>query len=124
MLYNCYDFESENPITNFILYLCTEEVCTLKNVCLLFLRIACCFLPCTKGVLQADPGVIREHNHIFRLYCHECQRVFHDRLVDSHDKTYFNTMLSEMSYKHFSKVQVCLFLSVNYLVAVIFDVQF
>jgi len=56
------------------------------------------------GVLQADPGLIREHDHIFHLYCHECQRVFHDRLVDSHDKTYFNTMLSEMASKHFSKV--------------------
>ncbi len=56
------------------------------------------------GVLQADPGLIREHDHIFRLYCHECQRVLHDRLVDSHDKKYFNSMLSEMASKHFSKV--------------------
>lgn len=62
-----------------------------------------CYMYCA-GVLQADPGLIREHDHIFRLYCHECQRVFHDRLVDSHDKTYFNTMLSEMASKHFSKV--------------------
>lgn len=57
-----------------------------------------------QGVMQADPGVIREYNHIFRLYCHESQRVFHDRLVDKHDKIYFNTMLSEMAVKHFSKV--------------------
>lgn len=56
------------------------------------------------GVMQADPGVIREYDHIYRLYCHESQRVFHDRLVDKHDKKYFNTMLSEMSAKHFSKV--------------------
>jgi dynein heavy chain len=58
------------------------------------------------GVMQADPGVIREHDHIYRLYCHESQRVFHDRLVDKHDKKYFNTMLSEMSAKHFSKVTI------------------
>ena len=62
----------------------------------------------TKGVLQADPGVIREYDHIFRLYCHECQRIFHDRLVDRTDKVYFNTMLSEMAAKHFSKVSVIL----------------
>ena len=54
--------------------------------------------------MQADPGIIREYDHIFRLYCHESQRVFHDRLVDRNDKKYFNTMLSEMAAKHFSKV--------------------
>lgn len=54
--------------------------------------------------MQADPGIIREFDHIFRLYCHESQRVFHDRLVDNHDKKYFNAMLSEMAAKHFSKV--------------------
>lgn len=56
------------------------------------------------GVLQADPGVIREHAQIYRLFCHECQRVFHDRLIDKTDKDYFNGILSEMSLKHFSKV--------------------
>ncbi|CAI8029533.1 Dynein heavy chain 6, axonemal [Geodia barretti] len=58
---------------------------------------------CIQGVLQADPGVIREHDQIFRLYCHEAQRVFHDRLINKEDKTYFYGMLSEMSSKHFSK---------------------
>lgn len=56
------------------------------------------------GVLQADPGVIREHNQIFRLFCHECQRVFHDRLINKTDKKYFYGILSEMASKHFSKV--------------------
>ena len=60
-------------------------------------------------MLQADPGVIREHNQIFRLYCHEAQRVFHDRLINKEDKSYFYGILSEMSSKHFSKVytQLC-----------------
>ena len=57
------------------------------------------------GVLQADPGVIREHDHIYRLFCHECQRVFHDRLINKTDKKYFYDILTEMSSKHFSKVQ-------------------
>lgn len=58
----------------------------------------------TVGVLQADPGIIREHVQVYRLFCHECQRVFHDRLIDKTDKDYFNGILSEMSLKHFSKV--------------------
>ena len=57
-------------------------------------------------MLQADPGVIREHSHIFRLYCHECQRVFHDRLINKTDKRYFYGILSEMSSKHFQQVGV------------------
>ena len=57
--------------------------------------------------------MIREFEHIYRLYCHESQRVFHDRLVDRHDKIYFNTMLSEMSSKHFSKVSELLAITIN-----------
>ncbi|KAL9959258.1 hypothetical protein ACROYT_G032565 [Oculina patagonica] len=58
---------------------------------------------CIQGVLQADPGVIRDGGQIFRLFCHEAQRVFHDRLINKEDKRYFNTILSEMSQKHFSQ---------------------
>ena len=58
------------------------------------------------GILQADPGVIRDKQQIFRLFCHECQRVFHDRLINREDKTYFNTILSEMSSRYFSMVCV------------------
>ena len=43
------------------------------------------------GVLQADPGVIRDAGQIFRL-------------INEEDKRYFNTILSEMSQKHFSQV--------------------
>ena len=56
------------------------------------------------GVLQADPGVIRDKDQIFRLFTHESQRVFHDRLINQEDKTYFNNMISEMAQKHFSIV--------------------
>lgn len=66
-----------------------------------YYNLQCWFLP---GVLQADAGVIREHNQIFRLFCHECQRVFHDRLINKTDKKYFYGILSEMASKHFSKV--------------------
>ncbi|KAJ8402442.1 hypothetical protein AAFF_G00369310 [Aldrovandia affinis] len=56
---------------------------------------------CVQGMLQCDPGSVRDKNQIFRLFCHECQRVFHDRLINNEDKTYFNTMISEMASKHF-----------------------
>ncbi|XP_018593809.2 dynein heavy chain 6, axonemal [Scleropages formosus] len=56
---------------------------------------------CVQGMLQCEAGTVREQNHIFRLFCHECQRVFHDRLINNEDKMYFNTMLSEMASKYF-----------------------
>nr|KAF6328674.1 dynein axonemal heavy chain 6 [Pipistrellus kuhlii] len=56
---------------------------------------------CVQGILQCDPGTIREEMQIFRLFCHECQRVFHDRLINNEDKEYFHVILTEMANKHF-----------------------
>uniref|UniRef100_F7FUV5 Dynein axonemal heavy chain 6 n=1 Tax=Ornithorhynchus anatinus TaxID=9258 RepID=F7FUV5_ORNAN len=56
---------------------------------------------CVQGILQCDSGAIRNKTQIFRLFCHECQRVFHDRLINNEDKEYFHTMLSEMASKNF-----------------------
>ncbi|XP_032208513.1 dynein heavy chain 6, axonemal isoform X2 [Mustela erminea] len=56
---------------------------------------------CVQGILQCDPATIREEIQIFRLFCHECQRVFHDRLINNEDKHYFHTILTEMANKHF-----------------------
>ncbi|XP_039708452.1 dynein axonemal heavy chain 6 [Pteropus medius] len=56
---------------------------------------------CVQGILQCDPGTIREQIQIFRLFCHECQRVFHDRLINNEDKHYFHAILTEMANKHF-----------------------
>ncbi|XP_066516038.1 dynein axonemal heavy chain 6 isoform X2 [Hoplias malabaricus] len=57
---------------------------------------------CVQGMLQCEPGTVQGQNQVFRLFCHECQRVFHDRLINHEDKNYFNTMLSEMASKYFS----------------------
>ncbi|XP_042305526.1 dynein axonemal heavy chain 6 [Sceloporus undulatus] len=57
---------------------------------------------CVQGILQCDPVSVRDQAQIFRLFCHECQRVFHDRLICSEDKQYFYSMLSDMASKHFS----------------------
>ncbi|XP_038570255.1 dynein heavy chain 6, axonemal isoform X1 [Micropterus salmoides] len=56
---------------------------------------------CVQGMLQCEPSQVRDKNQIFRLFCHECQRVFHDRLINNQDKTYFNTIVSEMAGKYF-----------------------
>ncbi|XP_041356323.1 dynein heavy chain 6, axonemal-like isoform X2 [Gigantopelta aegis] len=58
---------------------------------------------CVQGVLQADPGVIRDNHQIFRLFCHEAQRVFHDRLINNEDKMFFHEIMSEMAHKHFGE---------------------
>uniref|UniRef100_A0A8C2GSU6 Dynein, axonemal, heavy chain 6 n=1 Tax=Cyprinus carpio TaxID=7962 RepID=A0A8C2GSU6_CYPCA len=57
---------------------------------------------CVQGMLQCEPTTVRDQTQIFRLFCHECQRVFHDRLINNEDKTYFHTMTSEMASKYFS----------------------
>uniref|UniRef100_A0A8C4HQX9 AAA+ ATPase domain-containing protein n=1 Tax=Dicentrarchus labrax TaxID=13489 RepID=A0A8C4HQX9_DICLA len=57
---------------------------------------------CVQGMLQCEPSQVRDKNQIFRLFCHECQRVFHDRLINNQDKTYFNTIVCEMACKYFS----------------------
>ncbi|KAF6321024.1 dynein axonemal heavy chain 6 [Rhinolophus ferrumequinum] len=56
---------------------------------------------CVQGMLQCNPGTIREEMQIFRLFCHECQRVFHDRLINNEDKDYFHVILTEMANKYF-----------------------
>lgn len=46
---------------------------------------------------------MRDKTQIFRLFCHECQRVFHDRLINNQDKMYFNTIVCEMASKDYHK---------------------
>uniref|UniRef100_A0A8D2JQJ9 Dynein axonemal heavy chain 6 n=1 Tax=Sciurus vulgaris TaxID=55149 RepID=A0A8D2JQJ9_SCIVU len=66
---------------------------------------------CVQGILQCDPGTIREEMQIFRLFCHECQRVFHDRLINNEDKHYFYVILTEMASKYKSLFSYSLFFS-------------
>ncbi|XP_066474528.1 dynein axonemal heavy chain 6 [Tiliqua scincoides] len=56
---------------------------------------------CVQGILQCDSSAVRDQLQIFRLFCHECQRVFHDRLICHEDKQYFYSMLADMASKHF-----------------------
>lgn len=57
------------------------------------------------GMLQGDPGVIRDNHQIFKLFVHEAQRVFHDRLINTEDKQFFHEIMAEMASKHFGEVQ-------------------
>lgn len=53
---------------------------------------------CIQGTLQADPGSVRENIQIMRLFYHECLRVFHDRLINKEDKSYFYFLMREVCY--------------------------
>ncbi|KAG7222944.1 hypothetical protein INR49_015971 [Caranx melampygus] len=57
---------------------------------------------CVQGILQCESSQVRDKNQIFRLFCHECQRVFHDRLINSQDKMYFNNIICEIAGRYFS----------------------
>ena len=66
--------------------------------------ILSCIVLWVAGIFQADVGTVRDRRYIFRLFCHESLRVFHDRLIDHHDKNYFYEILAELSGKHFNDV--------------------
>ncbi|KAI8818687.1 dynein heavy chain and region D6 of dynein motor-domain-containing protein [Fimicolochytrium jonesii] len=54
-----------------------------------------------QGVLQARPQVVQNKLDIVKVFCHEASRVFHDRLIDESDRSYFNKLLSELVEKNF-----------------------
>ncbi|KAL1130882.1 hypothetical protein AAG570_012123 [Ranatra chinensis] len=56
---------------------------------------------CIQGILQADAGTMRDSSDMQRLFYHECLRVFHDRLVDKIDKSYFYHLLQSVSQRTF-----------------------
>ncbi|XP_017780151.1 PREDICTED: dynein heavy chain 6, axonemal [Nicrophorus vespilloides] len=56
---------------------------------------------CIQGILQADSGTMREPQSMLRLFCHECLRVFHDRLINEQDKIYFYYMMRETCSRSF-----------------------
>ena len=87
---------------------CVQGMCdSVINHCFFDVIFRSClyvFMTYFLGVLQADPGIIRDSKKIFRLFCHESLRVFHDRLINHEDKNYYYGMLSEMANKHFGEV--------------------
>ncbi|GAB1605440.1 dynein axonemal heavy chain 6 isoform X2 [Argonauta hians] len=56
-----------------------------------------------QGILQCDATYVRDKKTAFGLFCHETLRVFHDRLINSEDKTSFYNMMSSLLSKHFGE---------------------
>ncbi|CAG9558411.1 unnamed protein product [Danaus chrysippus] len=54
-----------------------------------------------QGVLQANAAYMRLPQGMLRLFYHECLRVFHDRLINIEDKSYFFHLMSNVCQKNF-----------------------
>lgn len=63
---------------------------------------------CVQGVLQADSGTMREEAAMLRLFYHECLRVFHDRLINVEDKSYFYFLMREICGRNFGTAVLAL----------------
>nr|XP_034190797.1 dynein heavy chain 6, axonemal [Osmia lignaria] len=51
---------------------------------------------CIQGIMQVDATVVKQPNEMYRLFYHECLRVFHDRLINLQDKSYFYKLLNNI----------------------------
>ncbi|PZC80020.1 hypothetical protein B5X24_HaOG215489 [Helicoverpa armigera] len=56
---------------------------------------------CMQGVLQADAAYMRAPQGMLRLFYHECLRVFHDRLINIEDKSYFYHLMTTVCTRNF-----------------------
>lgn len=61
---------------------------------------------CIQGVLQADVSSYTTQIQILKLFYHESMRVFHDRLINDDDKSYFGSLMKEVSIKYFDSTVV------------------
>ena len=46
-----------------------------------------------QGVSQAKGDFVKDKESLIRLWCHECMRVFGDRLINNEDRGWFSDML-------------------------------
>jgi hypothetical protein len=56
-----------------------------------------------QGVLMAAPDFVTDEVLMVRLFAHETYRVFHDRLVDDTDRSWFTESLKTVLDAHFKK---------------------
>lgn len=54
-----------------------------------------------QGMLSASSRRITTVPAFMRLWIHECRRVFCDRLIDDHDRQWFDTLLADTLRRHF-----------------------
>jgi len=57
-----------------------------------------------QGILMVEPNQVPETDALVRLWCHECARVFQDRLVDMQDKKWFTEVTRQILVEHFKVV--------------------
>ena len=53
-----------------------------------------------QGILMTKPVSVQSGDVLCRLWMHECCRVFHDRLINKDDKTWFTGLLCESAAKN------------------------
>jgi dynein heavy chain, axonemal len=53
-----------------------------------------------QGVLMTRAQFTSTQEDLVKLWCHEECRVFRDRLINEHDREYFNTLISELLRQH------------------------
>lgn len=58
---------------------------------------------CIQGILQADSSNYNVPVQLQRLFYHESMRVFHDRLINDTDKSYFKNLMMETCQKYFGQ---------------------
>lgn len=56
-----------------------------------------------QGILMADPRFITTQDGVIRLWIHELCRVFHDRLINQEDKTWFTGTICKHLLSIFKK---------------------
>jgi dynein heavy chain len=55
-----------------------------------------------QGVLQGDAANVKDKESFIRIWAHECLRVFHDRLIDDADRTWFKDLIAQTVKEQFS----------------------
>ncbi|CAB3241783.1 unnamed protein product [Arctia plantaginis] len=59
-----------------------------------------------QGILMVDPQLILDENDVIRLWYHEHQRVYQDRLVNDEDRQWFKSLLDKKIRTDFGKKPV------------------
>lgn len=54
-------------------------------------------------MLQAKQDAIKEPDNLIRLWVHECDRIFGDRLVNAKDLATYRALAADVCQKSFSK---------------------
>jgi dynein heavy chain len=55
-----------------------------------------------QGILTGDVNTVKEKDQFVRLWAHECMRVFHDRLIDESDRTWFKALIASTVKEQFN----------------------